>query len=748
VFFKFLIALQIFILGAGFISAQGLEVHLKDEQGKPMFGAHVMVTTLAGDAKTKVDITNTQGFVRFDLQGPFVVKVSHMGYHSFIDTVPHQGVLRRQLQLNPYQLSDFQVTGQATPVRLEESVYKVRIIDQQRIQAQGAQNLRDLLSQDLNIRVTQDAILGAGMSMQGVGGENVKIMIDGVPVIGRLDGNIDLAQINLNQIAKVEIVEGPMSVQFGTNALGGVINLITKKEQPHAVEGRIGTYYESVGQYNLDAGVGLQFKKTLIQVSGGRYFFSGISPNDSVPSRARTWKPREQYMADLSISHRFGGLQGRYQGSFYRDLIQNKGRPEAPFFISANDQYFETLRHNHAVFLQGFLRKHHHLDITASYGHFRRTRESIRKDLVTLEETPIGQNVDEFQLWLNRSVYTYMPDSSKWQVQAGYEFNAETGSGPRITDGFQHMIDAAGFAAITYKPHPKLTLKPGIRYGWNSRFTPVPAPSFHLKYGFAKNWDIRASYARGFRAPSLKELFFEFVDINHRIFGNPELTSESSHNAQFQLSYIQKIKTKHRLHFTLGGFFNDIDNQIRLVLTSITPDSIIYRNENISYFKSAGGRLQVQYEGPRLSMGAGMSYTGTENGLNTLAGQTNRMVFYPEYQANAALSFPKWRGKLTGFFKFTGTMPVLYTAIDPDTDTEMLMEGLIGSFANLDVSYSQSFFKNRLQVILIGKNLLNVTDIRQTAPSGGAHSSGSATLPTLWGRSLGVTLRYNFQIGS
>src|SRR5690606_38938436 len=152
------------------------------------------------------------------------------------------------------------------------------------------------------------------------------------------------------------------SVQYGTNALGGVINLITQKDQPHTLDGNVNLYYESVGQYNASFSTGIRKNKTLVQVSGGRYFFAGISPNDSVPSRTKTWKPREQYMADLALSHRFGPMQLRYQGGLYRDLMQNKGRPEVPFFVTANDQYIETWRHTHTLFVQGMPVNGHHLD--------------------------------------------------------------------------------------------------------------------------------------------------------------------------------------------------------------------------------------------------------------------------------------------------------------------------------------------------------------------------------------------------
>ena len=73
-----------------------------------------------------------------------------------------------------------------------------------------------------------------------------------MPVIGRMNGSLDLSQINVNNIERVEMIEGPMSVNYGTNALAGVINLITK-DNVEGVQLNTNAYYESVGQYNLDA---------------------------------------------------------------------------------------------------------------------------------------------------------------------------------------------------------------------------------------------------------------------------------------------------------------------------------------------------------------------------------------------------------------------------------------------------------------------------------------------------------------
>src|SRR5690242_6859536 len=98
----------------------------------------------------------------------------------------------------------------------------------------AAQNLKEALSYELNIHLMEDNILGSGLQIQGIGGENVKILIDGMPITGRQNGNIDLSQILMDNVERIEIVEGPLSVSYGTDALAGTINIITKKNQSKA----------------------------------------------------------------------------------------------------------------------------------------------------------------------------------------------------------------------------------------------------------------------------------------------------------------------------------------------------------------------------------------------------------------------------------------------------------------------------------------------------------------------------------
>ncbi len=99
----------------------------------------------------------------------------------------------------------------------------------------------------MGIRLDQSGVFGTNLSIRGLGGENLKVLIDGVPVIGRLNGNLDLGQMNINNADHIEMVEGPMSVIYGSNALAGVVNIITKENKNVPVSANVNGYYESVG---------------------------------------------------------------------------------------------------------------------------------------------------------------------------------------------------------------------------------------------------------------------------------------------------------------------------------------------------------------------------------------------------------------------------------------------------------------------------------------------------------------------
>ncbi len=156
-------------------------------------------------------------------------------------------------------LNQIVITGQLFEKKLNDVVHDITVFDSSFISTTNANTLEEILSYKPSLKIIQDNVLGSGLSMQGLSGENVKILLDGIPIVGRLDGIIDLNQINLNNIDRIEIIEGPLSVEYGTDALAGTVNLISKSITGNSI--LIKTDYESIGKYNFFSSYTNKFNK-------------------------------------------------------------------------------------------------------------------------------------------------------------------------------------------------------------------------------------------------------------------------------------------------------------------------------------------------------------------------------------------------------------------------------------------------------------------------------------------------------
>jgi outer membrane receptor for ferrienterochelin and colicins len=427
-------------------------------------------------------------------------------------------------------------TAQAMPTDIRQAVHSVKVLDQKTIERRGASNLEELLSSETSFRFSSDLILGSGIQINGVGGENVKILIDGVPVIGRLNGNVDLSQIPLYNIQRVEIVQGALSSFYGSNASGGVINLITKKTQARPIELNVSSQLESVGIKSVSAKTGFRKGKFLMQLSGQSYSFSGY-PVDSV--RSSLWHPKKQQSGQALLKYYIKSNQSlALNYTLFDELVSNLGDIKRPTFKPyAFDSYYKTLRKDVNLSYEATFKKLT-LQSTLGYNQFVRHKNSYRLDVETKEKLALEgeQDTSYFKALLWRSVFSY-PLTSNIQLSGGTEAYYENAQGRKIVDstetklGYAKMSDYAAFLStkITFFDK-KLNLQPTFRYGYNSKYNAPISPSLNVLYHFNNAWSLRGGYARGFRAPSLKELYFNFIDINHYIIGSTNLKAEYSNN--------------------------------------------------------------------------------------------------------------------------------------------------------------------------------------------------------------------------
>ncbi|MEZ4978279.1 MAG: TonB-dependent receptor plug domain-containing protein [Chitinophagales bacterium] len=269
--------LQIFLLiflGIGVrLNAQNYIKIYDAESLEALAYANVKITDASTNESVQT-ISNDLGEIAIPFLNDVVIEISYVGYESFRKQInPKRTGILYIFPLDQV-VDEIVVTGNTTETVAKESMYEVKLLAKEDIEKRAAVNLSDALMTELNVQINTDGVLGTQLSLQGLGGNNVKIMMDGVPVIGRLDGNIDLSQINSNNIERIEIVEGPLSAVYGSNAIVGAINLISKQNQKK-IEASANSYYESIGTYNFDGFLGLKIKQHLVQLNGGRYFLMG-----------------------------------------------------------------------------------------------------------------------------------------------------------------------------------------------------------------------------------------------------------------------------------------------------------------------------------------------------------------------------------------------------------------------------------------------------------------------------------------
>jgi outer membrane receptor for ferrienterochelin and colicins len=643
-------------------------------------------------------------------------------------------------------LDDVVVTAQFAPTDSKNALHTIKTISRKTIESRGANNLADVLNQELMIRINQDLILGSSMDLQGISGQNVKVMIDGVPVIGRVGDDIDLSQIDLNTIERIEIVEGPLSVQYGTDALGGAINLITKKSQLNPVEINLSGLTETAGWRNYHATAGVRITpKMLLKVHGGQNQFDPAA-RDSL--RGSVWNPKLQ--TNLGASLRYNWINDHriiLSAELFDEKVDDLGEIRRPQFKPyAFDDYYTTYRNTYKVLHEGSCGEKWYIQNSIGFSTFKRYKNSYRLDFETDERNLISgdQDTSLFTGLNARSVFATKDNTKTLQFQLGTEINYETAAGTRIlaSETTQpDLLDLAGFGVLRYLPVQELQLQAGIRYAYNSRFTSPLTYTFNGKWDAFKDLNFRFSYGRGFRSPTLKELYFYFIDNNHYIVGNTELMPETSDNFQLQVNFEKK-----QFEFSANAFYNTIKNKIDLYTFDESSGALKYAYFNREKYQTYGGSLNAAYNPKNWQFRVG--YAPIAQSTPNESSSIDQFFWVNEFNASLSYSIPKWDLSFNTFWKWNDKVIFPFLTTD-DEGNEVVDNRIEEGFTLADCSLSKSFFKNKVSLTGGVKNLLNVNSIatQGNLASNNPHSGESGTQAISPGRSYFISCRINLGFG-
>lgn len=501
-------------------------------------------------------------------------------------------------------LDEVVVTATRTNRQLSSLPLPVTLIPQKQLQRTGVTRLNEILNEQTGIVMTPDATVGGGegVQIQGVASDYIMVLIDGVPMVGRSSGNLDLSRFAIGNIKQVEIVKGPSSSLFGSEALGGVINIITEKPDSEKISGQVGHRAATFNNQNTSVSIGQNKGKLGYFLFADRLRTDGfdLSPNGA----GQTVNPFYNYT-----------INGRaYFDAGTKVKVFASGR----FFFQEFDIDPSTSEEQDA---NAQLRIDHNPSDKSNfqyelyYTRYLTDEKTIDPvDNSLLVENDFNQQLFRPELRFNCS----FDPKNTFTVGAGYNFETLNRSlfANKVSFDSQYV-----FLQYDFKPAKKLNIIAGGRFDNHSVYNSQLSPKLSARYDFNEKFAVKGSVGSGFKAPDFRQLYLDFTNAaggGYSVFGKEVeasgiqrlLDNGEIANLVVDVNDLgQRLNAERSVGYNLGfafksgavstdiNFFrNDFDNLIdtRILASKINGQNVFgYINRESVY--TQGLELDVKY---------------------------------------------------------------------------------------------------------------------------------------------------------
>ena len=604
------------------------------------------------------------------------------------------------------------VTGSKMEENLSDAVTQVEVITRAQIESTPAENAADLLEEQHGVQVTR-SFRGAGVRLQGFDNKHVLILIDGERQIGRIDGVIDLTRIPTDLIEQVEIVKGPSSSLYGSDAMGGVINIITRRDDAQeprfALRGLYGS--RSTIDVNGDASAHLGSWSSRLLLSFNRQDAYDWAPSDIATSGSAYDRFSANYKTSLRLSTK-AKVDGRAEYT-YIDLQGIDSTSPKLVFDRRN------LRETALVSIKPSVTFNPRSSLNGFISH------QIFRDQFVLDQrgSTTRDRDEETQEGLSQAGISYNNTLGYHIINVGGEVLHQRLTADRLSQeessrwrGALYVQDE--WLLLTDLP---LSVVSGLRVDADSQFGQFTSPKLALRFDPHPALITRLSYGMGYRAPVFKELylFFENPSVGYVVEGNPDLKPETSQslNLGLEASLFPLVR------LTLNGFYHHVDQLIAANLGETDETGTRrYRYANIDEVRHRGIEVGASLLLP-LNLGLGIGYMLTSSrDLRQNRQLTGRAL----HQGTAELKYHnKALSTLASVSVMWSASRPFYADLDGDTVEETLRAD---PYATVDLRFKQGIGEN-LNFFINIENLLNEGD-HQFLPIQPFTTSGGLSLHT------------------
>jgi outer membrane cobalamin receptor len=604
------------------------------------------------------------------------------------------------------------VTATKTEEKRKDVPNAVVIMDKTEIEESPATTVGELLANELGVDLRTYGNYGGAaqeIHFRGMGGDATQVFVNGVNVNSPSLGVADVAKIPLNSIDRIEIVKGSGSLLYGSGAMGGTVNIVTKRPERDKTDFKVSAGYGTQDTYQLSAEQGMFLAGDFgYYITTSRRETDGIRDNSDLTHND----------VSLNLVYDRGDV---LDVSLYGDYIDREyGRPgvEPPpgtqdyyingvkFYSSESASVLDKgsdddghivlqIKSNPMKWLGFKLRSDYTYMENYNYDRYHSSGTG-QKTWTTNKVTGVEGNIDirpfkGSSLLLGADYKDY-----DWENEGvSLDTNGNDVAGSQ-TKSEADLHTKGAYAEAQYRPCEYVKALVGIRHEDHSTFGYEDLPRFGLVINPLENTVFKVSHGKHFKAPTPNDLFWPYEDWGWGMGteGNPNLKPETGWHtdATVEQSFIDE-----KVFITVSYFKWDIDDKIRWV-----PDSnFFYRPENLDSYKAEGWELGTKI-GPFYNAILALSYTKTDAKEHKQGGVERQARYTPDGQFKGSLTYWSDFGlNTTVTVRYVGKRPALY-----DNDTDVNPSRTLASYWTTDIKIEQRLY-NHWILTLSGNNLFD-----------------------------------------
>ena len=408
------------------------------------------------------------------------------------------------------KLEEVILTATRTERQLSSLPLLVTLISKKKILHSGTIRLDEILNEQTGIITVTDESGFEGVQIQGIASDYILILIDGVPLVGRSAGNFDLSRLTVGNIKQIEVVKGTSSSLYGSEALGGVINIITEKPKSEELHGNASYRFGSFTQQDINVDIKQRYKKLRYVFFANRFSSEGYDLNPDVDGQ--TVNPFENYTVNGRIYYDFNDKLSLFTSARFYDQVQDAG-------FTFNDVAFEGDSKErewnaHARIDQKWndrLDTSYELYYT-NYTANERLADPISEDV--LSDSDFDQKLFRPEI---RGNYAFA-DAGTLTAGFGFQYDELDRTFFDETVSFNSQY---AYAQYDFNPVERLNVIAGARFDNHSEYSNQFSPKLAMRYKLTNAISVKGSVGYGFKAPDFRQLYFDFTNsaVGYTVLG-------------------------------------------------------------------------------------------------------------------------------------------------------------------------------------------------------------------------------------